>query len=94
MKHILIALAILFTISCSKSNDNSRDGFGCAYGVSNVTHAKVYIKCMHHDIYICGSNQSAADKTADRLGLPHEDVSFWNNYTQWSFVANSKCDCQ
>lgn len=93
---ILFTLLLCFTVcfSCKKDNDPKYENYGCVYGVEKSTGERKYIRCGHFEIYQSGYNQTAADIKASNLGIPRENVSVMNLYSNWEFIPNENCDCQ
>lgn len=95
MKRLLLYVLFLPVLaSCKEKVDPVQAQFGCLYGTPKLGGPELYIRCIHNDIYISGNNQNAADKVAEKLGIPRVDVSYLLPYTKLRFVQNPKCDCQ
>ncbi len=96
MKITITCLLLLSSIffSCKKDNDGKYKNYGCIYGTSKATGERTYIRCGHREIYQSGNNQSSADIKATNLGIPKENVTVMNLYTDFEFIPNENCDCK
>lgn len=90
MKYIPVLL--LLVLACKKEDDSRKD-FGCVFGTLKATGEYVYIKCAHKEMALAGYNQQAADKIAEKYGLPKENVAYMEAYEGIKFVPGPDCDC-